>query len=374
MSAADRSRPDAPDLDGLAARCREAGFVRLVAAPDGDSLAAAGLLARGLESPFQVSVTADPVDGTGEETDLTVAVGRDGGDVALRSAPLSAAAYAVARELSGAPDPVLALAGVVADGGEPGAHAGLLEATGAAREPGIGVPTGDVADGLAHSTLVHAPFSGDPEAAARALAGVDRNGRSVASAAVLSALGAEATPRAAEAVERLLRPYTLDGSAPFRTLAGYADVLSAVAREQPGTGVALALGYGDGRTGEADRSYDAREPALAAWREHATRAHRAVREADVARHRGLVVAELPPRAPARTAARLLRDYRSPEPVVATVTDETVAVAGLDPVENHAREAAEAAGGRLVGRGRLVAVRLGGADAGPAVERLREVVA
>jgi hypothetical protein len=359
MSAADRSRTDAPD--GLAARCREAGFVRLVAAPDGDSLAAAGLLARALDSPFQVSVTAAPVGPT-EEPDLTVTVGRDGGDLALRSEPAAAAAYDVARKLGGAPDPALALAGVVADGAEPGAHAGLLEATEATREPGVGVPTADLTDGLAHSTLVHAPFSGDPEATARALAGVDREGRAVASAAALSALGGDATPRAAEAVERLLRPYVLDDAGPFRTVAGYADVLSAVAREQPGTGVALALGY------------DAHEPALAAWREHAGRAHRAVREADVARHRGLVVAGLPPDAPARTVARLLRDYRSPEPVVATVTDETVAVAGVDPVEGHAREAADAAGGRLLGRGRLVAVRLGDADAGPAVERLREVVA
>jgi len=354
MSATDRSRGET--ADGLAARCREAGFVRLVAAPDGDALAATGLLARAVDGPFQASVSSGAV---GPEDALTVTVGREGGDVALTATPLSAAAYDTARQLGGA-DPVLALAGVVAGGGEPGSHPELLEAAGAEPQPGVGIPTDDLADGLANTTLVHAPFSGDPEAAARALAGLDRDGRTVASAAALSAVG-DATPRAADAVEVLLRPYAVE--APFATVEGYADVLSAVASREPGTGVALALGYDA-----------AREAALAAWREHAERAHAAVRDGDQARHRGLLVAELPPDTPARTTARLLRDYRSPEPVVATVTDDTVAVAGTEPVVEAAREAAAAVGASVVGRGRLVAVPTADSDAGAVVERLREVVA
>jgi len=354
MSATDRSRGET--ADGLAGRLREAGFVRLVAAPDGDALAATGLLARAVDGPFQAGVSSGAV---GPDDALTVTVGREGGDVALTTTPLSAAAHDAARQLGGA-DPVLALAGVVAGGGDPGAHPELLEAAGADAEPGVGIPVRELADGLAHTTLVHAPYSGEPEAAARTLAGLDRDGRTVASAATLSALG-DATARAAEAVEVLLRPYAVDG--PFATVEGYADVLSAVAAREPGTGVALALGY------------DAtREAALDAWREHARRAHAAVRDADPARHRGLVVAELPPDAPARTTARLLRDYRSPEPVVATVTDESVAVAGTDPVVDAAREAAAAIGESVVGRGRLVAVPTAEGDADAVVDRLREVVA
>ncbi len=353
MSATDRSHGETADR--LATRCREASFVRLITVPDGDALAATGLLARAVDGPFQASVSSGAA---GPEDALTVTVGHEGGDVALTSPPLSAAAHDAARQLSGA-DPMLALAGVVAGGGEPSAHPDLLETADAEPQPGIGIPVDDSTDGLAHTTLIHAPFSGDPEAAARTLAGLDRDGRAIASAAALSAIG-DATPRAAEAVERLLRPYAIEG--PFATVEGYADVLSAVASEQPGTGVALALGHGA-----------AREAALSTWRDHSARAHAAVRDAGQARHRGLVVAELPPDAPARTTARLLRDYRSPEPVVATVTDDTVAIAGTDPVVDAARKAAAAVGASVVGRGRLVAVPSGDSDADAVVERLREVV-
>jgi hypothetical protein len=311
VSAADRPDANAPVASDVAAACRGAGLVRLVGTADGDGLAAVGVLARALsasEVPFQASVTRFPDPATGTDADVTVTVGAAGGDVALEGTPASVPAFAAARELDpGAADPVLALAGAVAAGATPGDDsAGLLEAaeeTGLERRPGLAVPVADAADGLAHSTLVHLPVSGDLDAARAELAAVaggestPESRKRAASMVALRAV-ADAPTRAARAVERVLRPHS---GGPFETVGGYADVLDAVARERPGTGVALALGH------------DADAAALSAWRDHAGAAHRAVREADTGRYDGAFVVRTD--GPVGTVARLVRDYRSPEPVV-----------------------------------------------------------
>ncbi|MWG33367.1 hypothetical protein [Halomarina oriensis] len=344
MSAADHPER-APTASDVASRCRDAEFVRLVATPDGDALAATGLLATALaerDVAFQTSVTRWPT--ADSEADLTVTLGAPGGDVALTGASVAPVVYDAATELDADPDATLALAGVVAAGEGPGDHADLLDRTGLDRSPGVAGPTDDVADTLAHTTLAHASFSGSPEDAAQALAGVDREGRTLASALALSVLESGGR-HAADAVERVLNPYTLDGTGPFTTLAGYADVLDATARQRPGTGVALALGYG------------VHDAALDAWRQHARAVHGTVRDATVARHDGLVVAgvttddgtdesESPSTGPCLGAvARLVRDYRSPEPVVLAHRGGTAAVAAVDEgVETLAAEAANAVGG------------------------------
>jgi hypothetical protein len=336
MSAARSASTDAP-VDDLAAAIGEASFVRVLARADGDALAAAGLLARTcrqIGTPFQVRVSPrlaapDVDDG------LTVAVGGAGGDlcVGADSATASARAFEAARRLDADADPVLALAGAVAAELVPGEGdaAPLLEAARSAsalsRRPGVAVPTADLADGLAHTTLALAPLSGDEDAARAALADLDLPAepdenahRAVASLLAVEAATAPAsTPRAAESVERALRPYeTPDG--PFETLGGYADVLDAVARERPGTAVALALGHG------------ARTPALAAWRDHARAVHTALGEATTGRYDGAFVArvDLDDAERAATAARLLRDFRSPEPVVLVVGSGVAAAASVDP--------------------------------------------
>jgi len=343
MSTARTAGSDAP-ADELAAAVRDARFVRVLSRSDGAALAASGVLARAcrdLSIPFQVRAVADP-DPTAVAGDdaLTVTVGAPGGDRCLLgdARPASVTAAAAARALDATVDPALALAGVVAAGRAPSEAGVLLEqatGTGAVeRRPGVGVPTDDLADGLAHSTLVHASFSGDPAAARAALDGLDLPSppdddarRRVASLVALDAAGApDASDRSAAAVERVLRPYaTPDG--PFATLAGYADVLDAVARERPGTGVALALGH------------DAHESALAAWRDHGAAAHALVRDAEFARYEGVLVgrierAETPPAPTARlsTAARLVRDFRSPEPVALLVDRGRAAAASVDPVD------------------------------------------
>jgi hypothetical protein len=358
----------------LITRLADAEFVSLFYRPDGDALAATGILAGALaaiDTPFQATVSrpgsdretatdadlvvriglADPADGT----DDTAAApeGSDGEILALpgEPPPASLAAVDVVRELDYDPDPVLALAGSVAaavrDARDPWAgpfaeaNEALLE-RGRERDrvgdrrPGVAVPTAEVTDGLAHSTLVHAPFSGDLERTRERCGPLVDGGDSteIASLLALATVGAERTPpRGAIAIERALRPIALQDSTPVVTLEGYADVLSCVAAERPGVGLALLLGY------------DVREAALAAWRTHAQRAHAALQAATIARYDGLSVARLGAiagaegtngggekdggeetgdgdgrTAPVTTVARLLRDYRSPEPIALVVGD------------------------------------------------------
>ncbi|WP_101296483.1 exonuclease RecJ [Halegenticoccus soli] len=356
----------------VAAALRDAPFVRIVARADGDSLAASGILARALRSvgvPFHVRASPDlasiPVAPDGDGIDVRVGhgglVAPDGGAVpggdadfvvSAASGPATLAGFEIARELGDDPDPVLGLAGVVAaestveaDGSAP-----LLDAAEVrdrvSRRPGVAVPTADLADGVAHTTLVHTPLSGDVERVRAALAELELPAdlgeaahRRVASLVAIEATAVEdATPRAAEAVGRALRPYATPGG-PFETVGGYADVLDAVARERPGTGVALALGHGDCGAPSGAAAVDARTrlrtAALDAWREHARNAHAALAEATTGRYDGVFVArpgsETPPGA-LPTVARLLRDFRSPEPVALVVADGFAAAASVEPID------------------------------------------
>lgn len=316
MSTAGRPEDGTPAPSDVAARLREAGLVRLVAAADGDALAGAGVLADGLGQlgvPFQLTVArpGERADRT-TDADLTVALG--GADVTAEfevpGVPRAAShtAFETVKQFERSdPDALLALAGVTAAADAAGE---LPEMAGLKRAPGVAVPTAEPADGLAHSTLIHAPFSGDRDAAEEALADVDTGGedagRTVASLVTLSVLEPPAaTPRAAERIERALYPYR---GGPFETIGGYADVLASVAREAPGTAAALALGS------------DVTDEALSAWRTHAERAHTAVRAATTGRYDGLFVARGDGDVPVETVARLLADFRSPEPVVLVVTD------------------------------------------------------
>ncbi|QUO47405.1 exonuclease RecJ [Halorubrum ruber] len=331
-----------PAPDALAGVLADAPFVRLVATDDGDALAAAGLLARALRAtgtPFQARVDPDPVPNDVDDG-VAVAVGVDRGPHAIPGTgrPASTAAFAVARALGVEPDPVVALAGVVAAGSIPGAD-GSGDALDAAeradrveRRPGVALPVSGTVDeepsraeALAASTLARTRYSGDPEAAREALAPLelptdpdaDDRRRFASLVAVDAVDGDDASERAASAVERALRPYATDG--PFETVGGYADVLDALAREAPGTGVALALA--------SDPDPSLRTAALDAWRRHGLAAHRALDAATVGRYDGCVVARVDAAAvdgsPAilPTVARLVRDFRSPEPV-AVALDET----------------------------------------------------
>lgn len=358
MSAADRPASATPD--DLATRLQSAGFVRLVAPRDGDSAAAVGLLASGLDAigvPYQISVTPFPERADcSTDADLTVAVGRStaGADLTIGlDGASSPTAHAVAAAFGSERLP-LALAGAVAAEGHPGDELASRAADdGIERRPGVGVPTSDRADGLAHSTLVHAPFSGDVTATEAAVSGIDPDdGRALASQVAL-AVGSDpdGTPRGGERVERLLRPLV---GGPFETITGYADVLDCAVRERPGVGVGVALGGVD------------RETALDVWRTHGSAAHRTVRDARTGRYDGLFVARCDATPPVGTVARLLAEFRSPEPLVLVVGDGVAAAraVGDDPpaVGRLLERTAAATGGAGGGTARVGRARF---DAEPA---------
>lgn len=335
---ADESAPDA-----VAAALADAPFVRVVARADGDALAAAGLLARALRErdvAFQIHADPDPTPESDDDAvTVTTGVSAPATDYGLvrETEPASVAAAAVSRHLGVDPDPVIGLAGAMAAGTVPGADGtdqllatardrALLE-----RRPGVAIPTPELADGLAHSTLLPTSFSGDRGTARDALAPLDLpvgadgvvtddlgddDQRRVASLVAVEVVSAEDTvPGAADAIEHAIHPYATPAG-PFTTLGGYADVIEAVAREEPGTGVALALDY-----------EQAREAALDAWRRHAATVHASLQTATTGRYDGLLVARLDGDLDAgqlTTAARLLSAFRSPEPVTLAVAGTTAA--------------------------------------------------
>ena len=353
-SRSDTAAADTP-ADSVATTLSAASFVRVRCSATGDGLAAAGLLARALrrvDVPFQVRVASVRTDPPVGDDGLSVSVGfeQSGADfaVAPTGAPASLAVSRIAADIHGEVDPVIALAGVVAEGAHPESVAGSLveaaeEAGQLRRRPGVAAPVADPIDGLAHSTLLHAPFSGDSDAVAGVLSAVsfpeggdgDRptddldadTRRSIASCVALAvASDGDAPPRAADAVERVLRPYATP-DAPVATLGGFADVLTAAAREQPGTGVALVLGHGG------------RAAAFDAWRAHGATVHDALESAPTERHDGVFVirarngsaADAVADSPGRlaTLARLARDFRSPEPLVVALGDGVAAVSARE---------------------------------------------
>lgn len=379
MTTTSRAAQCSPGPSDAAAALRSAPLARLLVRRDGDAIAAAGVLARGLQAmdvPVQAAATDSRAAREQRVTDgdpdaVTVSIGAAAdADVTLGTdGPAAAAAAAIVRALDVAPAYELALAGVVAAGELPAdATPELLEAAreaGIERRPGVGLATDDLADGLAGSTLFHAPFSGDPDAAAAALAdaGVDvtsdpdtessddvasapdgessddadesgdgDNGsaegdaesdaasteerrRTVASLVALAATDGPAPERAATTVVCALRPLAGDGPAP--TVEGYADVLDVVAAVDPGLALAHALGDCE------------LETARSTWRAASAAAHAAIDAADPARYDGVVVLDAGDADPA-IVARMARDYLAPEPVTVAIGDDAVGVATTEP--------------------------------------------
>ncbi|GAD52462.1 exonuclease RecJ [Halarchaeum acidiphilum MH1-52-1] len=362
-------RPESSDAAAsLAQQLREAAFVRVIARADGDAVAAAGLLARACaatDTPYQVSVAATRGAAAerlfaGEDADVTVALGFDGtpADASIGGETLTSTAFAAARDLHD-PDRALALAGVRAAGDVPeGDLAASFE-----RRPGVGLPVADLADGLAHTTLLHADWSGDDRQAGALLAELDLPAeldddarRRLASRVALDATET-AAPRAVGALANVLRPHATP-DAPFETAEGYADVLDCLAVGNPGLASALAIGVAD------------RPAALDAWREHASATHVALRTVDPARYSGLVVCEVD--APAWPLARLVRDSRADEPAALVVGTDGAALA-TTPDGPGARETLAAAVGDDAVAGTAMRARTSETDADALVEGVREVL-
>lgn len=339
MSTADRTDASTP-AESLAAACRSAGFVRLMATADGDALAALagfGAALRTVGTPFQASVTHVPTaeNMAGTNADATVVFGAApaGATVAVTDGPLAATAFDAARELGADPDPLLAVAGSIAGGFTLGGDAPFYDAVESLteRRPGVAIPVTDTVDGLTHTTLVHTAFSGSEAEVGDALESLpsspssDDDHRRLASLVALRAVE-NAPDHAAERVERALRPYV---GGPVETLGGYADVLDACARVAPGTGVAFAIEAARADAGDDRRHASA---ALDAWREHGRTAHVQLREATTARHGGLFVVRTSDDAPLGTVARLAYEFRSPEPLVLSVDGNAAALYGEGAAE------------------------------------------
>ncbi|WP_436934652.1 hypothetical protein [Halovenus marina] len=355
MSTTGRSPAETPAASDVAVRLRAAEFVRLVAAATGDGVAAATLLTSALdgETPYQLSVTPLPETAARDtEADCTLAVGRpvDGADITLgtETHPASLTAHEVGVEL-GSGDPIAAIAGALAAGADRDeAVLGLAEDVDLTRRPGIASPTADPVDGLAHSTFLHAPFSGSTDDAADALTGLDLpdelsedDHRRVASLAALAVTGTDASERATVSVERFLRPLV---GGPCETVDGYADVLDATARDAPGQAVALALGHADP------------ESAFDTWRTHATEAHSALSTATTGRYDGLFAVKCDGTVPVGTVARLAADFRSPEPVVLALGEGCAEARRLPESTVHVGQIVEQASADVGGTGRGTSLR------------------
>ncbi len=86
--------------------------------------------------------------------------------------------------------------------------------------------------------------------------------------------------------------------------------------------------------------HDAREPALAVWREYGRRAHNALEAASTGRYDGLFVVGIDD-GPVEAVAALSTAFRSPEPLVLAVGAGEAALATregtLPPLEGVARD-------------------------------------
>lgn len=365
MSTTGRPVDGVDGAERAAARIREAGFVRVVSHADGASLAAAGVLARALDDvPFQVSVASTDVAAastfanTADDT-VRVSFGFDADALAVRDAaatPDVAArtatddggcvrlAASIARELGTAPDAPLVLAGLRAGGVVPTADDAEYE-----RRPGVGIPTADLGDGLAHSTLLHGDFSGDVNRAGATLAALDLPAdldstahRRFASHVAIEATSGPNPERTTDALHRVLHPH-VHADCAYATIEGFGDVLDTLARTAPGLGVAAAIGGID------------RAVALDEWRDASAAVHTAVARATAhvptergaAAQAGVHVATVSVDGTDPVAvARILRDFVTDAPAVLVTGDDGAALATTeaDAHETLASADADATGG------------------------------
>jgi hypothetical protein len=321
MATTGRSTDAASDPDRAATLVRDADFLMLLGSEDGAALAAVGIIGAALDDlgvPYQASLVPSSAAAETRLVDegLAVTAGLEAGDLALSRDTPALAAYDVATALGADPDPVLAIAGAVAGGTVPnGAALEAATASGVERRPGVGIPTEDLAVGLAYSGLLHADFSGDEEAARSFVDALDADADTDAARTRLaSMIGIEVSDAAGGSqggLERVLAPMSSPG--PFETIEGYADVLSALAQTDPGTGIAFVLGHASPTD------------ALESWKTAGAAIHRGVVSLDLSRVGDVAVGTVDGVTPV-PVARLARDFRVSDPNVLVGNGEAVALA------------------------------------------------
>jgi hypothetical protein len=314
---ADRSEPAA-----LAGHLRGAECVRIVSRADGDGLAAAAIFGDALATlgvPRHLSMARAREAAAPRFEAAGTALAPGFADLGPACPRDSAAlwAFETARELGADPDPGLALAGAIAAGAPlQGAALKAVSQDGLERRPGVASPTTDVAEGLAYSGLLHAPFSGDEDAAAAFLDELDRptgqtddSRTDLASAVALAATEDRISNRAVSQLHGALAPHP--SPTDFATIEGYGDVLRAAARVEPGAALAATLGTVDA------------ELLLDKWRSYGSDLHRAIEDlpADEDRVTAMVEAVSP-----RDVIRLGHAYRGPAAELAVAGPDSLALA------------------------------------------------
>ncbi len=316
-----------------------APFVRIRVATDADSIAAAGVLVDGLDAvgvPFHAravdpfALDADdglsPAESGDDTVDVHVGPIAHTGSVDTvtlprTETPASVTAFAVVQSLGVEPDPIRTLAGSFAAGGvdaAPEAARSLAEERETiVRRPGVATATRDLTDGLTHTTLFHAAFSGDEAATTSLLAALDLPAEPDADAwtrlasrvalAVTDGTAESVPTRSAESIGHALYPYATTEH-PFATIGGFADVLATLAPAYPGTALAIGL---------SPASDGLRSNGLERWRSIATASHEAIDSGHTGRYDGLFVLRATIEHPGTlpTIARLARTSISPEPLV-----------------------------------------------------------
>lgn len=369
-----------PAPDATATRLQTASLVRILTRQTGDAIAAAGLLGRALTDfavPFQITPTASRAERArraerGDREALTVAIGAvDHADITIGGPQATTTVTEILHEATDhSPDPLLALAGCVAGGITPDATPELLgqaEATGLEQQPGVGVPTTDLTTGLAATLWLHGPFSGRPDRVETLLselgigadeAPTEATRQQLASLVAIAGTNGPYPEQAAATIERALHPYV---GGPFETIAGYAEILSAVSRDTPGVAIGVALGS------------DLAETARSIWASHAMAAHQGLRAATTERYGGLYVLRIE-EGPAETIAALAHRVQSPEPTTLVVGPDRIAVRGDGDMRALTAALTETAGGTSDGTRQYGMITdIGAVDHEQIVKTAREVL-
>ncbi|MFB6254749.1 MAG: hypothetical protein ABEI06_09070 [Halobacteriaceae archaeon] len=329
MSVIGQQTDEALDVSAVADIITSASFVHILAIADGDGIAASGILGRTLDTiniPYQISCVQTNEAAVnriqaGDDTTTYVTVGMQtkkqdtqiAGDM-----PLSIGAYDIAQAIGADIDPLLAIVGsscCAAMDDDQVRH--LQSEADISQQPGVAIPTDEIGQGLMYSTRFHAPFSGSEDAVKDLLESCNIDDspdmeayRQLASRVALEMTTLDAPLSAANTIAEWLKPHYIDDG-PFLTVEGYADVLSVLARNDPGLAVGLAL------------DYPVKDRALSVWRENAQRIHTIVANADIRRYQGFSVAKV--QAYPWIATRLLRKFRSKEPVMLGYTSQSLVI-------------------------------------------------
>lgn len=130
--------------------------------------------------------------------------------------------------------------------------------------PVIGIPIEEQTDGVAHSTLIHGPFSADEDRTASLLEPHESDLTAVRSALTLELLSnSPVTGETAEKIEVFLTSTETNG--PFHTTGGVLDVLTVLSQTAPGVALSTICGWQDIET------------ATESWRTTAIEIHDAIR-------------------------------------------------------------------------------------------------